>query len=118
MQLVGVVGEDWPAEHTDFLQGRGIDTSGLQVVEGGKTFTWTGRYMDNMNDRETLDVQLNVFGEFNPQLPAAYTDAKYVFLANGVPAVQQAVLDQATSRRLVVADTICLLYTSPSPRDS
>lgn len=108
VQLVGVVGEDWPAEHTEFLQGRGVDTSGLQVVEGGKTFTWTGRYLDNMNDRETLDVQLNVFGEFNPQLPETYSDAKYVFLANGVPAVQQAVLDQAQGRRIAVADTMDL----------
>ncbi|MEM6330145.1 MAG: PfkB family carbohydrate kinase [Planctomycetota bacterium] len=108
VRLVGVVGEDWPDEHTRLLQQRGIDTSGLQVVEGGKTFTWTGRYLPNMNDRETLDVQLNVFGEFNPQLPAAYTDAQYVFLANGVPAVQQKVLDQAPGRRMAVADTMDL----------
>ncbi|MEM8865001.1 MAG: PfkB family carbohydrate kinase [Planctomycetota bacterium] len=108
VRLVGVVGEDWPHEHTELLQGRGIDTSGLQVVEGGKTFTWTGRYLSNMNDRETLDVQLNVFGEFDPQLPEPYTQAKYVFLANGVPAVQQKVLDQVPGRRLAVADTMDL----------
>ncbi|MEM6799417.1 MAG: sugar kinase, partial [Planctomycetota bacterium] len=108
VRLVGVVGEDWPSEHTDLLQSRGIDTSGLQVVEGGKTFTWTGRYLPNMNDRETLDVQLNVFGEFDPKLPPAYTEAKYVFLANGVPAVQQKVLDQVPGRRLAVADTMDL----------
>ncbi len=108
VRLVGVVGEDWPAEHTDLLQSRGIDTSGLQVVQGGKTFTWTGRYLPNMNDRETLDVQLNVFGEFNPVLPEPYKQAKYVFLANGVPAVQQAVLDQVPGRRMAVADTMDL----------
>ena len=108
VRLVGVVGEDWPAEHTDLLKGRGIDTSGLQVVNGGKTFTWTGRYLPNMNDRETLDVQLNVFGEFNPVLPDNYKQAKYVFLANGVPAVQQKVLDQTPGRRLAVADTMDL----------
>ncbi len=56
VRLVGVVGEDWPAEHTQLLQGRGIDTTGLQQVAGGKTFPWTGRYEPNMNDRETLDV--------------------------------------------------------------
>ena len=66
VRLVGVVGEDWPAQHTAVAQGRGIDTSGLQIVPGGKTFRWTGRYEPNMNDRETLDVQLNVFGEFDP----------------------------------------------------
>jgi sugar/nucleoside kinase (ribokinase family) len=108
VHLVGVVGADWPQEHTDMLAGRGIDTSGLQVVEGGETFTWTGRYMPNMNDRETLDVQLNVFGEFDPVLPESYRRAKFVFLANGVPAVQRKVLDQVPGRRLAVADTMDL----------
>lgn len=108
VRLMGVVGEDWPAEHTKFLDDRGIDTSGLSVIEGGKTFTWTGRYEPNMNDRETLEVELNVFGEFDPVLPEQYTKAKYVFLANGVPAVQQKVLDQVPGRRLAVADTMDL----------
>ncbi len=108
VRLVGVVGDDWPAAHTKLLQARGIDTSGLQVVEGGKTFTWTGRYEPNMNDRETLDVQLNVFGQFDPELPEAYRRAKYVFLANGVPAVQMKVLEQVPGRRLAVADTMDL----------
>ena len=108
VRLVGVVGSDWPEEHTALLNGRGIDTSGLHVVEGGKTFTWTGRYEPNMNDRHTLDVQLNVFGEFDPVLPESYRSAKYVFLANGVPAVQMKVLDQVPGRRLAVADTMDL----------
>ncbi|MEM8945496.1 MAG: PfkB family carbohydrate kinase [Planctomycetota bacterium] len=108
VRLMGVVGEDWPAEHTKFLDDRGIDTSGLSVIDGGKTFTWTGRYEPNMNDRETLEVELNVFGDFDPVLPEQYTKAKYVFLANGVPAVQQKVLDQVPGRRLAVADTMDL----------
>lgn len=108
VRLMGVVGEDWPEEHTKFLDERGIDTAGLSVIEGGKTFTWTGRYEPNMNDRETLEVELNVFGEFDPVLPEQYTKAKYVFLANGVPAVQQKVLDQVPGRRLAVADTMDL----------
>lgn len=112
VRLVGVVGDDWPAEHTELLKGRGIDTTGLQVVDGGKTFTWTGRYETNMNDRETLDVQLNVFGDFDPKLPESYQEAKYVFLANGVPAVQQKVLDQTPGRRLAVADTMDLWITT------
>lgn len=108
VKLVGVVGEDWPQEHTDLFKSRDIDTAGLKTVEGGKTFRWTGRYEPNMNDRETLDVQLNVFGEFDPKLPAGFEDSKYVFLANGVPSVQQKVLDQAPDRKLVVADTMDL----------
>jgi sugar/nucleoside kinase (ribokinase family) len=105
---VGVVGADWPAEHTQLLNSRGIDTSGLKIVPDGKTFTWTGRYLPNMNDRETLDVQLNVFGQFDPQLPEDYRRARYVFLANGVPAVQMKVLDQVPGCRLAVADTMDL----------
>ena len=56
VRLVGVVGEDWPPQHTELLNSRGIDTSGLRVVAGGKTFTWSGRYHENMNDRDTLDT--------------------------------------------------------------
>jgi sugar/nucleoside kinase (ribokinase family) len=106
VRLVGVVGEDWPAEHTALLQSRGIDTAGLHKVQDGKTFRWTGRYEPNMNDRETLDIQLNVFGEFNPQLSETYRRTEYVFLANGVPALQLKVLDQVPGCRLVVADTM------------
>lgn len=105
---MGVVGADWPAEHTALLNSRSIDTSGLQTIPDGKTFTWTGRYHDNMNDRDTLDVQLNVFGDFDPVLPEQYQKAKYVFLANGVPAVQLKVLSQVPGRRLAVADTMDL----------
>jgi sugar/nucleoside kinase (ribokinase family) len=108
VRLVGVVGADWPQEHTQLLVDRGIDTSGLQQVKDGKTFTWTGRYHDNMNDRDTLEVELNVFGEFDPVLPENYKRAKYVFLANGVPAVQMKVLSQVPGRRLAVADTMDL----------
>ena len=64
-----MVGEDWPAAYTALLQARNIDTAGLQVVPGGKTFRWRGRYLQNMNDRETLDLQLNVMEQFNPVLP-------------------------------------------------
>jgi len=106
VRLVGVVGEDFPRTHIDLLSHRGIDTSGLQVVSGGRTFRWTGRYQPNMNDRETLDVQLNVFGQFDPVLSDNYRLAKYVFLANGVPSVQMKVLDQVPGCRLAVADTM------------
>jgi len=108
VRLVGVVGDDWPSEHTQLLQSRRIDTSGLQVVSGGKTFRWSGKYHPNMNDRDTLDVQLNVFGEFRPQLPESYRDSRWVFLANGSPLTQMSVLEQTPSAQLVVADTMDL----------
>lgn len=108
VRLVGVVGEDWPPEHTSLLQGRGIDTAGLQVVPGKKTFFWKGKYLPNMNDRETLEVHLNVFGEFNPELPVEYRRAPFVFLANGSPSVQAKVLEQMNGPRLAVADTMDL----------
>ncbi len=107
VRLVGAVGEDWPDEHTGLLQSRRIDTSGLQVVEGGQTFRWRGKYLANMNDRETLDVQLNVLGT-EPVLPDTFKRCPFAFLANGLPATQLKVLDQLTGPRLVVADTMDL----------
>lgn len=108
VNLVGVVGEDWPSEHTKLLEDRKVDMSGLQIIEGGETFRWSGEYEPNMNDRETLEVHLNVFGEFDPKLPEEYCRSKFVFLANGSPKVQMKVLEQITGPRLVVADTMDL----------
>jgi len=108
VRLVGVVGADWPDEHTQLLNSRGIDTSGLQVVPDGKTFSWTGRYHENMNDRDTLETQLNVLGTFDPVLPEDYRRAKYVFLGNDKPSNQLKVLSQVPGRRLAVADTMNL----------
>jgi sugar/nucleoside kinase (ribokinase family) len=108
VRLVGVVGEDWPAEHTELLRAQGIDTSGLQVVSGAKTFRWRGKYMSNMNDRETLEIHLNVFEKFDPVLPADYRKSKYLFLANGSPIIQMRVLDQVPDAELKVADTMDL----------
>ncbi len=106
VRLAGVVGEDWPEENTRMLQARGIDTTGLQVVPGGKTFRWRGKYLPNMNDRETLDLQLNVLQNFDPVLPESYRRCKFLFLANGSPAHQLKTLDQCSGPSLVVADTM------------
>lgn len=108
VKLVSVVGEDWPAENTRLLRQRNIDTSGLEVVRGAKTFRWRGRYLPNMNDRETLDVRLNIFERFDPVLPDEYRRTKFVFLANGAPRIQLKVLDQVQGDRLAVADTMDL----------
>lgn len=108
VKLVGVVGEDWPEEHTKLLTDRKIDAKGLHVVEGAKTFRWRGKYLPNMNDRETLEVHLNVFGDFDPVLSDEYRRAQFLFLANGSPRVQLKVMDQVVGARLTVADTMDL----------
>ena len=106
VKLVSVVGGDWPQEHTEFLESRGIDVSGIQVVPTGKSFRWTGRYMPNMNDRETLAVELDVFGTFEPKLSAEFCRSEYVFLGNAAPLTQIKALEQVPGRRLAVADTM------------
>lgn len=108
VRLVGVVGEDWPDEHTKLLKERNIDTSGIQVIPGGQTFRWRGKYETNMNDRETLEVHLNVFEKFDPVLPEEYRRCQFLFLANGSPVVQMKVLDQVPGASLTVADTMDL----------
>ncbi len=108
VRLAGVVGEDWPAEHTEMLRSRGIDTSALQVVPGTKTFRWSGKYLDDMNDRETLDVQLNVLAKASPKLPEKYQRCQFLFLANDSPVAQMKVLKQCPGARLTVADTMDL----------
>ena len=106
VKLVSVVGGDWPAEHTQFLASRGIDVSGIQVVPTGKSFRWTGRYKPNMNDRETLDIELDVFGRFDPKISEEFRRSDYVFLANAAPTTQMKTLEQVPGCRLAVADTM------------
>lgn len=108
VHLVGVVGEDFPQEHLDFLKSRGIDLAGLQIVEGGQTFRWKGDYNEDLNQAVTHETKLGVFEHFNPQLPAHYQDADFVFLANINPGLQLATLEQVKSPKLVVCDTMNL----------
>ena len=107
VRLVSVVGEDFPQDGRKLLAGRGVRLDGLEVQKG-KTFRWSGRYAADMNSRETLDVQLNTFGQFRPQVPAAFRDSRFVFLANGAPETQASVLDQVDKPEFVVADTMNL----------
>jgi sugar/nucleoside kinase (ribokinase family) len=107
-RLVGVVGEDFPDEHRRLFASRSIDTAGMVTQAGGKTFRWKGRYHQDMNTRDTLEVHLNVFGTFNPVLPESFRDSTHVFLANGSPVVQAKVLDQVRRPQLVLADTMDL----------
>jgi sugar/nucleoside kinase (ribokinase family) len=105
VNLVAVVGADFPEEHLDFLRSRNVDLAGLQRAEG-RTFRWQGRYGYDLNEAETLDTQLNVFSDFRPELPAAYREAEYVFLANIDPELQLEVLRQVQRPRLVACDTM------------
>ena len=108
VRLVGVVGDDFPQDSLRLLGERGVDTTGLEVVPGGKTFRWSGEYFENMNQRETRSVELNVLEDFAPKIPNAYRDSSFVFLANAAPTTQLSVLDQVTSPRFVMADTMDL----------
>lgn len=106
VRLVGVVGEDFPEEHLAFLASRGIDTRGLQVVPGGKTFHWKGSYEGDMNQAKTIATELNVFQDFRPELPDDYCYTKYVFLANIDPELQLQVLDNIVEPKLTACDTM------------
>jgi len=106
VKLVAVIGDDFPAKEKDFLASRDIDLEGLSVSKG-KTFRWAGRYHEDMNVRDTLDLQLNVFSTFSPVLPQSYRNSPFVFLANINPGLQDGVLDQLTvTPRLIACDTI------------
>jgi sugar/nucleoside kinase (ribokinase family) len=105
VQVVAVVGEDFPEQHLTFLKGRGIDLEGV-TREPGKTFRWKGKYGYQLNEAQTLDTQLNVFERFDPKLPESYRDAPFVFLGNIHPELQGKVLDQVRAPKLVAADTM------------
>jgi sugar/nucleoside kinase (ribokinase family) len=107
VKLVGVVGSDFPESEFDFWKSRKIDTEGVQRVDG-KTFRWSGEYSWDLNTRETRSVALNVFENFQPNLPASYRKSDFVLLANIAPTLQAHVLDQMEKPRFVVADTMDL----------
>lgn len=103
--MAGVVGEDFPDAHWDFFKSRGIDLAGVQRL-GGKTFRWRGHYDHDLNTAHTLETQLNVLEAFNPDLPAHYRKAQYVVLGNFDPELQERVLNQVDSPKLVALDTM------------
>lgn len=107
VNLVGVVGTDFPEEHIDFLRTRNIDTRGL-IREPGSTFRWKGRYKYDLNEAETLETHLNVFETFKPVIPEEYAASDYLFLANIDPELQMDVLNKVTSPRLIALDTMNL----------
>jgi sugar/nucleoside kinase (ribokinase family) len=106
IKLVGVVGGDFPKEHLKFLESRHIDMDGLQVIEEGKTFRWGGKYHYDLNVRDTLFTDLNVFQNFDPKIPEGFKNSSYVCLGNIDPLLQLQVLNQINKPRLVVGDTM------------
>lgn len=106
VRLVGVVGDDFPQEYIDVMQSSGIDLEGLRQVENAKSFRWGGKYSEDFNVRDTLFTELNVIADFHPELPNAYKDTPFLFLANDPPQLQLSMIEQTTNPKLVVCDTM------------
>lgn len=104
--IVSVVGGDFPKEDIEMLGSKNIDVSGLEVIEDGKTFFWSGKYRNDMNTRDTLITDLNVLADFNPKVPENFLDAEIVMLGNLHPQIQIDVIDQMNNPKLVVLDTM------------
>jgi sugar/nucleoside kinase (ribokinase family) len=104
-RIVGVVGTDFPDSAVSLLKEKGVDLSGLEVVDG-KTFHWEGRYSDDLTSRTSIRTELNVFADFHPKIPDSFRDTPYLMLGNIHPSLQIEVLDQMRKPRLVVADTM------------
>lgn len=106
VNLVGVVGKDFSDEDIELFKSRGINLDGLQRDDSGNTFFWKGKYHYDLNNRDTLDTQLNVFERFDPVIPENYKNARYIALGNIEPSLQEKVLDQVENPRFVVMDTM------------
>jgi cytidine kinase len=115
VRLVGVVGEDCPMNFGEIFKGRDVDTSGLEMRKGSKTFRWHGSYLKDLNEAVTERVDLNVLAEQAPKIPGPFLDSKYIFLANTHPALQQQMLGSLQSPKLVVADTMNLWIQTERP---
>lgn len=107
IKLVSVVGDDFPSEMITKFASLGISTEGLQIKKGQKTFFWSGRYHADMNTRDTLDTQLNVLLDFDPEIPSSYQDCEFLMLSNLMPQLQKQVIERIHKRpKLVVMDTM------------
>ena len=107
LNLVSVVGDDFPSDAIQMLKNKSVDIDGLQIKKGEKTFFWSGKYHNDMNTRDTLDTQLNVLENFNPIVPEKYQESEFLMLGNLMPSVQKQVLSQMKKRpKLVVLDTM------------
>jgi len=103
IKIVSIIGEDFPQEELNFLENKGVDTSGVKRIEGEKSFFWSGKYHIDMNSRDTLDTQLNVLADFNPVLTPSQQESDYLMLGNLTPAIQMSVLKQMKARPKITA---------------
>jgi sugar/nucleoside kinase (ribokinase family) len=115
VRLVGVVGEDCPKPLLRVFEGRDVDTRGLEIRKGSKTFRWHGSYLKDMNEAITVEVDLNVLAERAAKIPPEFLDSKFVFLANTHPTIQRETLGMLHSPRLAVADTMNLWIQTQRP---
>ena len=107
IQLVSVIGDDFPDSFLNTLKSQGIKLDGLQIKKGEKSFFWSGKYHNDLNNRDTIDTQLNVLANFDPIVPESSKNCEFLMLGNLVPAVQQSVISQLSSRpKLIVLDTM------------
>lgn len=107
VNVVSVVGEDFPQEYIDLMESHGVDTKGVQVKKGEKSFFWSGKYHNDLNTRDTLITELNVLEHFDPIVPEEYQDCEYLMLGNLAPIVQQQVIERLNKRpKLIVMDTM------------
>ncbi len=107
IRLVAVVGDDFPTKEIERMQSRGVDTEGLQIKAGEKSFFWSGKYHMDMNTRDTIETQLNVLENFDPIIPASFQDSDFLMLGNLTPAVQMQVIERLNHRpKLVMMDTM------------
>jgi sugar/nucleoside kinase (ribokinase family) len=107
VNIISAVGEDFPEEHIQMIQNHGINTNGLQIRKGEKTFFWSGKYHNDMNTRDTIDTKLNVFENFDPIIPEEYQDCNFLMLGNLNPTVQRRVIERMWQRpKLIMMDTM------------
>ena len=115
VRLVGVVGDDCPKQLLNVFEGREVDTRGLEIRHGSRTFRWHGSYLKDMNEAQTVEVSLNVLAERAAKIPPEFLDSKYVFLANTHPTIQRETLAMLRSPKLAVADTMNLWIQTQRP---
>ena len=107
VKLVGVIGEDFGNDNLQIITSKGVDVEGIQIIEGGKSFFWAGKYHNDMNSRDTITTELNVLENFDPIIPESYQDCEFLLLGNATPQVQMTTLNRLKNKpKLVVLDTM------------